>query len=127
VHAGLDALLSQHLTAVPVDHATATVLVSYADINAFVGDRHIVVSNGGNGEVEVTGTVSAFGRTVSASARGRVDVHGSDVVVAVGQGLDVTIPLGGMPFAIVLVGAKATNSGISVSATASDVVLHPRS
>lgn len=127
VHAGLGALLSQHLSTVPVDRATATVLVSYADINSYLGTRDLVVSDGGNGEVKVAGSVTALGHTVSASAKGKVEVHGSNVVVTVGNGLDFTIPLGGMPFAIVLVGAKAGNSGISVSATATNVVLHPRS
>lgn len=126
VHVGLGALTSQHLSAVPVDHATASVLVSYADINAYLGNRDIVVSNGGDGEVRVTGSVTALGRTASLSVQGRIDVHGSDVVVTVGHGLDFTIPLGGMPFSIVLVGAKATKQGITVTATASHVVLHPR-
>lgn len=126
VHAGLGAALSQHLSAVHVDRATATLVVSYADLDAFLGDRHLQVSDGGGGEVKVSGSATVAGQTISASARGRIDVRGSNVVVTVGQGLDFTVPLGGMPFSIKLLVANATKTGIEVTATATDVVLHPR-
>jgi len=115
---------SGHLSRVPVDRATATVLLSYDDVNSYLGN-HLTVSEGEDGQVKVTGSVSAAGQTVSASASGKVDVRGNDLVVAVGKGLDFTIPLSGLPFRIALVGAKATKAGIEVSATASGLVLHP--
>jgi hypothetical protein len=125
VHVPLGAVLSQHLTRVPVDRATATILVSYSDLNDFLGDKHIVVSRGSADQIKVSGTATVLGRTVSASGSGRIDVQGSDIVVTVGQGLDFSVPLGGLPFRIALVGAKATNRGIEVDATASGLVLHP--
>jgi len=124
VHVPLGAVTSGHLSRVPVDRATATVLLSYDDVNSYLG-RHLTVSEGDNGQVKVTGSVSVAGQTVSASASGKVDVRGNDLVVAVGRGLDFTIPLSGLPFRIALVGAKATKAGIEVSATASGLVLHP--
>ncbi|HMC67850.1 MAG TPA: DUF2993 domain-containing protein, partial [Mycobacteriales bacterium] len=126
VHVPLSAVTSGHLSRVPVDRATAKVLLSYDDVNAYLG-KHLTVSEGDNGEVKVTGSVTVAGQSVSASASGKVDVRGNDLVVAVGQGLDFTIPLGGLPFRIALVGAKATKAGIEVSATASGLVLHPSS
>jgi hypothetical protein len=127
VHVPLGAVTSGHLSRVPVDRAAATILLSYADVNSYLGGHHLSVSQGGNGEIKVTGSVTVAGHTVSASASGKIDVRGSDLVVAVGQGLDFTIPLGGLPFRIALVGAKATKAGIEVSATASGLVLHPSS
>jgi len=126
VHVPLSAVFSGHVSSVPIDRATATVLVRYADLGANVGGNHLTVSEGTNGEVKVTGTVSALGQTVTASGEGRLDVRGNDVVVTVGHGLDFTVPLSGLPFRIVLVGAKATKSGIEVSATANGLVVHPR-
>jgi hypothetical protein len=126
VHVPLGAVTSQHLSSVPVDRATATVLLSFAGLNAYLGDKHLVVSEAANGEIKVTGTVTVQGRTVSASGTGRIEVRGSDLVVTGGAGLDVTIPLSGLPFRIALVGAKATKEGIVVQATASGLVLHPR-
>ena len=126
VHVPLGAVTSGHLSRVPVDRATATILLSYDDVNAYLGN-HLHVSQGDNGEVKVTGSVTVAWQTVSASASGRIDVRGNDLVVAVGQGLDFTIPLSGLPFRIGLVGAKATKTGIEVSATAAGLVLHPSS
>lgn len=126
VHVPLSAVFSRHVASVPVDRATATVLVRYADLGANVGGNHLTVSPGPDGEVKVTGTVSALGQSVTASGEGRLDVRGNDVIVTVGHGLDFTIPLGGLPFRIVLVGAKATKAGIEVAATADGLVLHPR-
>ena len=126
VHVPLGSVISQHLSRVPIDRATATLLLSYADINGYLGGgQHLSVSEGANGEVKVTGSVTVAGHTASASGSGRVDVRGEDVIVTVGQGLDVTLPLGALPFRIALVGAKATKAGIVVRATASGLVLHP--
>lgn len=125
VHVPLGSVISQHLTRVPVDRATAKVLLSYDDVNSYLSGHHLSVSEGEDGQVKVTGTVTVAGNTVSASASGRVDVRGEDLVVAVGRGLDFTLPLGGLPFRIALVGAKATKAGIEVQATASGLVLHP--
>jgi hypothetical protein len=126
VHVPLGAVVSQHLSRVPVDRATAKVLLSYADLNSYFGGKHLRLSQGSNGEVDVTGSVTVAGQTISASGSGRIDVSGSDLVVTVGHGLDFTVPLGGLPFRIALVGANATKDGIVVQATASGLVLHPR-
>lgn len=126
VHVPLGSVISRHVSSVPVDRATATILLTYSDVNAFFGGRHLVVSDGGDGEVKVAASATIAGHTLGASGRGRIDVQGSDLVVVVGNGLDLRIPLGGLPFRIALVGAKATKAGISVSANAAGLVLHPR-
>jgi hypothetical protein len=125
VHVPIRAVMSQHLSRVPVDRASATILLSFSGLNSFLADKHVTVSAGADGRINVSGSVTVLGRTVTASGTGRIDVRGSDLVVTVGHGLDFTIPLGGLPFRIALVSAKATNAGIVVQATASGLVLHP--
>lgn len=125
VHVPLSAVFRGHVASVPVDRASASIVLTYADLNAFLGTRHLTVSKGNDDEVKVTARADVAGHAIAASGQGRVDVRGTDLVVTVGHGLDVTIPLGGLPFRIALVSAKATNSGVVVAATASGLVLHP--
>ena len=127
VHVPLRAVLAGHVARVPVDKASARLLLSFGGLNSFLADKHLSVSEGSGGEIKVSGSATVLGRTVSASGSGRIDVRGSDLVIVVGHGLDFTIPLGGLPFRIALVSAKATKAGIVVQATASGLVLHPDS
>jgi hypothetical protein len=126
VHVALSAVLRGHVSSVPVDRASASMVLTYADLDAFFGARHLTVSKGDDDEVKVTVSADLAGHRLAASGQGRVDVRGSDLLVTVGHGLDLTIPLGGLPFRIALVSAKATNAGIVVAATAAGLVLHPR-
>ena len=125
VHVPLRAVFAGHVSRVPVDRANASLLLSFGDLNNFLAGKHVSVSEGANGEIKVSGSVTVLGRTVTASGSGRIDVRGHDLVVTVGHGLDFSIPLGGLPFRIALVSAKATKAGIVVQATASGLVLHP--
>src|SRR4051794_30752332 len=125
VHVPLGAVVHGHVSSVPVDRATAKLLLTYGDLNAFLGSRHFTVSDGGNGEVKVSATATVAGQTLSADGRARIQVRSSDLELTVGPGIDITIPLGGLPFRIELVGAKATKSGVEVTATAAGLVLHP--
>ena len=125
VHVPLGAVVHGHVSSVPVDRATATLLLTYDDLNTFLGTRHIVLGDGGNGEIKVSATATVAGQTLSADGRARIQVRDGDLMLTVGPGIDVTIPLGGLPFRIELVGAKATKSGVEVTATASGLVLHP--
>lgn len=127
VHVPLGAVLSQHLRRVPIDRAEAQILLTYADVNSFIGTRHLTVSQGSGGEIQVSGSATVLGRTVTASGSGRLDVHGTDLVVTVGHGLDFTVPLGSLPFRVALTGAHATRQGVVVGATATGLVLHPSS
>lgn len=125
VHVPLSSVIRGHVASVPVDRASASVLLAYSDVNAFFGGRHVSVSDGGNGDVQVKASATVAGVTVGGSLRAQVEVKGSDLVIAV-NGLDLTIPLGGLPFRIALVGAKATKAGVVVTGTAAGLVLHPR-
>jgi hypothetical protein len=105
VHVPLSSVIRGHVSSVPVDRASASVLL--------------------NGDVMVKASATVAGFTVGGSLRAHVEVKGSDLVIAV-NGLDLTIPLAGLPFRIALVGAKATKAGVVVTGTAAGLVLHPR-
>lgn len=123
VHVSLGAVFSQHLNSVPVDRATAQVFVAFADLNAYLGPRHITVSADGR-LLHVSGTVTVAGHTISASGQGRLSVSGDSVRVSAEQGLGFDIPLTGLPFRIKLESATVTNQGITVTASAEGLVLH---
>ena len=127
VHVPLRAVIAGHVARVPIDRASASLLLSFDGLNSFLADKHLSVTQGTNGEIRVTGRVTALGQTVTASGAGRIDVRGNELVVTVGRGLDFTIPLDGLPFRISLVSAKTTKAGIVVQAAASGLVLRPTS
>jgi hypothetical protein len=116
-------VIGQHVGRVPVDRASASLLVSYANLNSWLAPRHITVRAAPGGDVRVSGTVTVAGRTVSAGADGRLSVTHDSVVITTGHGLDVTIPLPGLPFRIDLLRAGAGPDGIVVDASAEGLVL----
>jgi hypothetical protein len=121
VHVALHAVFSGSVPNVPIDRADARVQISYADLNAYLAQRHLHVADAGSGDLRVTG--SAAGASVT--GRGRLHLDGSTVDVVVGNGLDFTIPLAGLPFRITLTGTSVTRSGVEVTGTAAGLVLHP--
>jgi len=125
VHVSLGSVLSQHLKSVLVDRAKAEVLVTYSDLNSFLASKHLSVEPDGT-QLRITGSASVAGRTVSATGDGTLSVSGNDVVVTAGQQLGFSIPLTGLPFRIKLQSATVTKAGITVTASAEGLVLHPR-
>jgi hypothetical protein len=123
VHVPLGDVVRQHLGQVPVDRASAAVLVTYAALDTWLTPRHLSVEPGPHGEVRVSGSVTVAGQTVRAAADGRLTVTRDAVVVTTGRGLDVTIPLPGLPFRIELLRARGTSDGIVVEASAAGLVL----
>lgn len=126
VHVPLSAVFSQHLSSVPVDSATARVLLSYDDLNTYLHAKGIAVSPGGDGRVRVTGSVTVAGQTLSATGTATVDVTSDSLLLRAVNAVTISVPLAGLPFGIALRSAKATNQGIQVTATAQGLVLHPR-
>lgn len=126
VHVPLSAVFSQHLSSVPVDSATARVLLSFADLNSYLGGKGITVSPAGSDRVRISGSVTVAGQTVSASGTATIDVTSDSLLLRAANAVTVAVPLGGLPFGISLRSATATNRGIQVTATAQGLVLHPR-
>jgi hypothetical protein len=126
VHVPLSAVFSQHLSSVPVDSATARVLLSYANLNTYLQPKGITVSPARHGEVRITGSVTVAGQKLSASGTATIDITSDSLLLRAVNAVTVTVPLAGLPFGIALQSAKATNQGIEVKASAQGLVLHPR-
>ena len=125
VHVPLGSVFSQHLSSVPVDSATARVLLSYADLNNYLRGKGISVEPAGGHEVRISGSVTVAGQTVSASGTATIEVQSDSLLLRAANAVSVAIPLAGLPFGIALRSATATNRGIQVTATAQGLVLHP--
>jgi hypothetical protein len=126
VHVSLGAVFSQNLSSVPVDSASAQLLLTYDDLNGYLHGKGLSVSSGGGDRLRVTGSVTVAGQSLSATGTATLDVsHGALAIRAI-NAVNIPIPLGGLPFGISLSGAKATNRGILVTATAQGLVIHPR-
>jgi hypothetical protein len=120
VHVSFNDVLAQHISRVPIDEASAQVVLSYSDLNAFLAGRHLRIGPGANGGVRLTGSVS--GVTVSGDVQ--LSVRGDTVVLSAGSNLpSVEIPLPGLPFQTRLNSVKATQDALEVSGSASGLVL----
>jgi hypothetical protein len=120
VHVSFGDVLAQHISRVPIDRATAQVVLSYADLNAYLAGQHLRVGPGSGGAVRLTGTVAG----VAVSADAQLSVRGDAVVLSPGSGVaGVEIPLPGLPFQTHLNSVKATQAGIVVSGSATGLVL----
>ena len=131
-----DAVRGQ-VAAVPVSAIDATALLGYADLAAAQG-RGLVLSFADNGMVRVTGKVTVLGRSVSGSAVSsvrldgrtivvtaqRVEVGGASVSTAVlGGRLDLRVPVGALPYGLVLTGLTAGPDGIRLTARSGPTIL----
>jgi hypothetical protein len=141
LHLPVSAAISGSVTEVPVDDLRATVLLSYADLQARLRDRRLTLAPASGGLLRVTGALSVLGRTVSASALSSVALSGTDVVVtarrfevgaapadraltaALGKRLDFTARIGQLPYGLELTGVRLRPDGVVATAAAKDAVL----
>jgi hypothetical protein len=146
-HIPLSRALHDDVQKIPVDRVRATVLMRFADLNAFLAGQpgHLVLSSSGAG-LRVTGTVDALGQTMNITATGQVSVDGggllltpSDVQVSggdVGDALGnlglgdlgslvppVPVPLPDLPFSLRLTSVKVHQDSLEASGSAAGVVL----
>ncbi|MBV9098999.1 MAG: DUF2993 domain-containing protein [Frankiaceae bacterium] len=126
VHVPLGAVFSQHLSSVPVDSATARVLLSYGDLNGYLRGKGVSVASAGGDRVRISGSVTVAGQTLSASGTATIEVQSDSLLLRAANSVSVAVPLAGLPFGISLRSATATNRGIQVTATAQELVLQPR-
>lgn len=118
VHVPLSSVLHQSVSRLPVDRADGQVLVTYADINAFLAGRGLTVAPALGGQVHITGSAGPLRVSVDVAPR----VAGDSVVLA-GGGVSVALQLPQLPFHVQLTGVQATSSGLLVAASAHDLVL----
>jgi hypothetical protein len=119
VHVSLGDVVAQHVSRVPVDHATAELFLSYRDLEAHAGVAGLRFSQGAHDRVHVEASVGGLG----VSGDVPVTVDSGVLTIAVGHGLDVHVPLGSLPFRLHLTAAKSTRTGLLVAGTADGLVL----
>lgn len=133
--------LSGSVSQVPVDELRSRAVVSYEALSRSSGRRSLTVRPFEGGRVRVTGEVEILGRTLRASSVSRLVVDGPAVVVtaesydvgpdfadelvtrAIGDSLDLRLPIGPLPYGLQLSDVRAGPDGVIVTSAASDVVL----
>ena len=140
VQVPLSDALSGSVASVPVSGLRARAVVAYDELARRSGERQLAVAPAGD-RVRVTGSVEVLGRTLSATAVSRVEVDGGDLVVtaesyevgnetadevltrALGDRLDLRIPVEGLPYGLEVTGVEVGGDGVAVLARAGRTVL----
>jgi hypothetical protein len=140
VRLDLDKALAGEISGVPTDSASATVRVSYADLNAWLRQRgNLSVAWGATGAV-VSGTINVRGVSLAARGVGSASVNDKGVVIRVTEAsaagvavpkaalglLSVQLNLSDLPFGIKLTSAKADRDGLLIRGTATGIVIPTR-
>lgn len=133
--------LSGSVTDVPVSGVRARALLAYDELTRRSGDRRLTVAPAGPGRVRVTGSVQVLGQTLVAAAISRVEVSGGALIVtaesyevgdktadalltrALGDRLDLRVPVEGLPYGLEVTGIEVQESGVVVLADAGPTVL----
>ncbi len=148
VEVGFGDALSGEVEAVPVGSGTATVTITYADLNGYLrtraGDPQVGRSGTGGVEVRVTvgvpgqGTVPVLATATLVIADGQVRARVTGVRRVDGGSLpdasraeavrraSVTVPLRTLPFGITITTVEATAEGLSITARARGIVIRAR-
>ena len=142
VEVPLSDALSGSVASVPVAAVKARALVPFAELERRSGDRRLTVEPAGE-RLRVTGTLRVLGEEVSATAVSRVEVVDGAVVVtaesyevgdgavdeavtrALGDRLDLRIPVTGLPYDLEVTGVEVAADGVAVLAEAGATVLVP--
>jgi hypothetical protein len=143
VHVPLGDALTDNVGQVPVDSVQATVGITYADLNAFLAKQAVKFQvkpvDGGN-KVELSGTTDALFGLGSTQIGGITTFEVNDnQLTLVPSGLSIQgglnfsipfqfkvpipIPVSGLPFHLHIVKASTNATGLSLTATAKDLVL----
>jgi hypothetical protein len=139
---GLGDVTSGSGATVPVKHIDGVARLDYSTLNRL--HNGLSFAYAGANQVRVTGSVTAGGVAVQASATGRVALDGDGFSVAIGSVSSPGNPVGSvidaairrtfavhtslpsLPFSITLKSVRATSAGIEVSASADNVTLSSR-
>jgi hypothetical protein len=144
IHVPLGDALTDNVGKVPVDEVRATVGITYAALNAYLAKQPVrvqVTPVDGGKRVEVSGTVdvpgvgsqevggiTTFGvanNTLTLVPSALTFKGGFNITIPVPGGLlpSIPIPVSGLPFDLRLVQASTNATGLSLTATARDLVL----
>jgi hypothetical protein len=134
----LSDVLHESVQRVPVDRARVTLVLTYAEANAYLKQYHVTLAYAGSGKVTVTGQVTVLGQQLSASgtatlhAAGRgVRVSATDLRVGVDGyqtpgvpiTVDHTIPLPDLPVQVDVSQVRATSQGLILTGVGRHLVL----
>lgn len=142
VHVSLSDALAGRVSSVPIDKGVGDLLITYADLSAFLQQRSITITPV-DGGLTVTGRIAVAGRTVSASGTYQVSMSGKNLVFdpivstllvdgapvpaatlpAVTAALAVQVDTGVLPFGLGVTSVHVTPAGLRVDATATGLVV----
>ncbi|MGF7233590.1 MAG: LmeA family phospholipid-binding protein [Frankia sp.] len=143
VHVPLSDGLRGTVLQVPVDRVTASVHVTFTDINAYLATQNQVAKVSGAGSlVRITGPVTILGTSYSLAGNAALGLIGDTVTLtptavsqavgallppglreaAIGR-LTVKLPVTGLPFNLHLTSARVDGDGLTVTAGGTSVVL----
>lgn len=140
VRVPLSDVVAGEVSEVPVDTVDARVLLAYDVLSGRSGNRRLTVTSAGE-RLRVTGSVQVLGRTVEATAISALTVEGEELVVtaeafevgndaadavltrALRGRFDLRVPVGGLPYDLMLRSVEVESGGVALRATARDVVL----
>ncbi|MFL6127607.1 MAG: DUF2993 domain-containing protein [Mycobacteriales bacterium] len=142
VHAPLGKVLRRQLDEVPVDRITAELTIGYAELARASGVSGLRITRAGDA-LRLSGSVQVLGRQLDASAVGRVQVVGDDIVITAERAeiggvevpqavLDVAARLlsfrvtpRGLPLSLRITGVRIGDTSLEVTAVSDDAVLRP--
>lgn len=138
VRVPLSDVLGGHVRSVPVGSLSARARVSYAELSAASGNRHLQFSPAQDGAVRVAGDLSVLGAGVKAAAVSRLSLQGSTLVLTsqtakvggvdlggLASGLDLKVPVGGLPYGLRPTGVSTGPDGVVLRAEGGATVLRP--
>jgi hypothetical protein len=118
-------VVQQRVGTIPTERATAEVLLRYDDVERLLSTDHIQLSEGNGGRLHVEASVDVAGAGLAAGADVPVVVQNGTVVFQGPAGVQLRVPLPGLPFHLRLKTAKATQDGIVIGGSADGLVLRP--
>jgi hypothetical protein len=144
VHVSFHDLLLRDVSAVWVERSDEQAVLTYDDLNRYLRatGRPLRLARAPGNQIRITGTITAFGKQLSASARVRLGVQGGALSVQptglstdtpldhasevlLGQRFTFLVPLDPLPFGQHLTTVHAGNDGIHIAATGTDIVVRP--
>lgn len=138
----LSDVLSRTVTSVPVERLAGRALLPYDALSRGSGDRRTTVSAEGE-QLRVSGSVRVLGQDLTGSAVSSVELDDEELVVtaesfdfggeltsqvltrALRDRIDVRLPLDGLPYGLAVQDVDVQESGVAVTAQATDTVLSP--
>ena len=112
-------VVRQDVDRVPVDEATADVVLDFSALNAFLADSSVRLSAGEGKQVRVRATVAG----VEVDADVPVTVE-EDALLLTLPDTEVRLPLPDLPFGVRLEAVAVNDAGIVVTGSARKLVLH---